>query len=168
MIVMPVEGFLTESADEIKGSFPSEEARNFYGVLVSSGQPVVLLSAQRNRRMVTEWLHIEGFQKYASIYAREDSPLIWPQFKMDRVRHLTAIGGRIQFYVDSDPTAVRQVTDMGIPALLLVAPGKRLGRVSSEEQSYTPWDSLVDRIETRSTVQAEHRKRLLDVQSAED
>lgn len=168
MIVMPVEGLLCSEELDLRSAPPLEDGQRFYATAISSGQPVVLISSQRHRQSVEDWLHREGFLRYAAIHHRGVTPGSWPEFKLDVLRNLTSLGSRVHFYVDADPVSVGDAAEMGIASLLVVSPGKRLGRISPEEQSFTPWDRLVDKIESRSKVRAEFQKKLLDVQGDED
>lgn len=170
MIVLPVEGLLApmDDSENLKGSPPVLEGQSLYSMLVATGSPVILLSSQREREVIEGWLNIEGYTRWVQLIHRGASPLSWYEFKLASINKLVAGGSKIRFYVDADPVTIAAVTDLGIPSLLSVSPGNRVGRkITTTEQSYSSWDTLVDTIETRSQTRANlAARRSLDVQEA--
>lgn len=168
MIILPVEGVLAplDCLDALKGMPPSPEGQSLYSLLIATGDPVVLLSAQRSRQEVEDWLALEGFTRWVQLHHRGVSALGWSEYRISVLREQLAIGRKFKFYIDSDPGMIKAVTDMGVPSLLVVEPGRRVGRISPSEQSYQSWDTLVNTIETRSQTKANLTARSLDVQEA--
>jgi hypothetical protein len=156
VILLPVEGLLAPShcVDSLRGAAPVPEAQVLYSLLVSSGEPVSLVSSQRSRQAVEDWLALEGFTRWVQLHHRGTSSLEWTEFRVSVIMAQLAIGRTLKFYVDSDPHLVRLATDAGVSSLLLVDPAQRVGRAGSNQQSYLAWDTLVDTIETRSQAQA--------------
>jgi hypothetical protein len=168
MILFPVEGVLSllDDVEALRGAVPLTEGQALYSILVASGAPITLVSAQRSRVDVENWLALEGFTRWVQLRERGNSPLGWYDYKLSVVSELLAIGRNLQLYVDTDPVAIAAVTDLGVPSILLVPPGNRVGRlIDTQEQSYEPWSRLVDTIETRSQARANlAAKKALDIQ----
>jgi hypothetical protein len=167
MILLPIEGVLAQRSTSLKGQPPTAEGKALYSLLINSGEPVVLVSAEREPQVAQDWLALEGFLRFAEVYHRGADPGSYEQFKVATLRRALATGHRVRFYVDSDPAVITQVSDIGVPALLVVVPGDAIGRrISRDQQSYQPWDTLVDTIETRAQEKANLSVRQLDVQEA--
>lgn len=160
MIIIPVEGYLSVS-DSLGPSPASESAVAFYNMVRDSGQSIALISASRTKPEAELWCHREGVTNWHMLICREDSPDIWPDWKVFAVRRMVGLGNRVQMYVDSDIHTVTKVAGLGVQSMLHVDPFKVPGRIESigteEDPAYLPWDLLEQSILSKKDASAEIR-----------
>lgn len=149
LIVCSVEGVLSAP-----GEVPSVPSTLFGHALYSAfdaSASWAFLCGARNHQLAENWLLREGYTRYVSISTRENdlepTAVAW---KMATVSRMVSANHKVGLYLDSDPEAVRQITTLSIPAMLLVPPV-----FQGYARQYKPWDELVDDIERRRMAEAE-------------
>ncbi len=156
MILMPVEGLLCSAEVPITNAPPMEIGQAMYTLAQALDVPLVLISEQRVRAEVENWLVREGFLRWSKLLHRDTFPGTPLEFKVSVVNQMASQNQRIRFYVDADPTSVATIVGLGVQSLLAVAPGHQIGRLNvgdGPDSMYRPWDTLVQEIETS------HRRR---------
>ncbi len=110
------------------------------------------------RAAIERWLLQEGFSTWVSISTMEDEveqdPVAW---KIRAITRMQAANHKMAMYYDADPSAVRAVSSIGVPSMLVVPPDV-LPRYAA---TYKPWDELVAHISQQQEHAAEQQRRRL-------
>jgi hypothetical protein len=121
MIVMSFD-VLAHDGEDLGARMPTDEGRKLWNMMfpMYEGRICVLATGlDKNKTpILMEWLKREGY-KAGSIDLTHESTT---DAKLERVRSLQAGYGRIDWFVDTDPTLVAKVIHEGIACLLVSIP----------------------------------------------
>ena len=160
MIVLPLEGVLCEQGGDLLAEPPSPIGMTLYQIFANSGEPIYVISAQRNEELAKEWLLKEGFMKFSKMISRNDSPLSFPDFQVGTVSNLLSRNHRIRFYVAPDPLVATKLLELNVPSIIPFT-----GRHEDpSSHQYRAWDSLVADLESSHARRARLRRLREDVQ----
>ena len=153
-VVMAIEGVLSDGPLPIAG--PTLYGRAMYEEMRETS--FILLSESRNPQLVREWLLTSQFSRWVGLVTMENEPVETTpiEWKKQILSGYLAAGLRPTLYIDADPEAVREASDIGIPSLLTVPPGPFPGL----RDGFKPWDDLAGTIHERVLQKAEARRLL--------
>ena len=116
-------------------------------------------TSRQPRDDIERWLLQQGFTTWVSLNTMEgeveQDPVAW---KIRTLTQMQAANHKVAFYYDADPSAVRSVSAIGIPSMLVVPPDA-LPRYSG---AYKPWNELVSHIGEQRQRKAEMDRRSRD------
>lgn len=153
-MVMSVEGVLTDhpASDTVLNYEATATGRLFYNMVKPTAR-IILLSSDPYIDRVKAWLVRERFTGYAAVYCHPlDSVMGAQAWKAEKVKDLVGLGHHIGFYVDTDPTTVENVLSIGVDSLLVANPSTYPG--DREDTKYSPWYSLVEKVEGQNLARA--------------
>lgn len=139
---------------ELGSRQPNPVGRKIWNMLFMQNNGRICLLAdgidKSKHELLKEWLKKENY-KPNSIDISQDSGV---DHRLDRIRAIYAGYGKIDFYVDIDPSIARLAIKEGIPTILLTDP-----HVVRPEWETTKdirnWDKLVEEIEHQTLRKAE-------------
>lgn len=145
---------LAQAGDELGARKPVNEARKLWNMLFQQyhGRICVLATGVDKDKtpILLEWLKREGFKAGSVDITHERTA----DAKLDRIRAVQAGFGRVEWYVDIDPTTVTKAIHEGIPALLVSIPDiVRPEWVSGRD--VRGWDELSQELEAQALARAE-------------
>lgn len=145
---------IANRAEDIGASQPSNHGRKLWAALFGmyNGRICLLVDGvdKHQQQLVTEWLKKENYKPGSvDFYWDKGSDV-----RLDRVRAIQAASSKIDWYIDTDPTAVAKVIKDGIPTLLVTVPF--IVRPEWDEpRKIVAWDELSSTIETQALKKAE-------------
>lgn len=155
LIIVSVEGVLIPRLAPLSASPSLASGRRLIEAF-GSDTSLMYLSAYPSTAAVERWLSIEGFTRRVRVATMEglvdDDPLPW---KVKEVSSLLGSNAKPALYIDGDPTAVRAVSAIGVPSLLMVGSDP----VPGYDGQYQPWSELAEDIEVRQVRQAERLRQ---------
>lgn len=138
--------------EELGARQPIPEGCRLWSMLATTynGRIAILGAGITNIPVFTEWLKKGNF-KASTVDVTDQTSA---QAKIDRVASLNAVYGKIDWYVDTDPSAVAGVMHMGIPTLLVTVP-HTVRPEWVDGRKIKGWDTLVNEIESQTLAKAE-------------
>lgn len=157
MIVLSFD-VLAHVGDELGARQPTLEGRKIWNMLFSMyhGRICVLASGVDTDKtpILMEWLKREGYKAGTIdlVYERN------PDAKLERVRAIQAGYGRVDWFIDTDPSTIAKVIHEGIATLLVSIP------TTVRPEWETPrnvkgWDILTQEINAQALARAEKQWR---------
>lgn len=153
MIVLTLD-VLAYAGEELGARQPIPEGRKLWNMLFSSYQGRICVLAtgidKDKTQILMEWLKREGYKAGTIDLTYETSA----DAKLERVRSIQAGYGRVDWFVDTDPTTVAKVIHDGIASLLVSVPSvPRPEWVSG--RAVRGWDELSREIHDQALAKAE-------------
>ena len=153
MIVVTFE-VLAHAGKEIGERQPVVEGRRLWNMLFPAYQGLICVLAtgiENNKTpMLMEWLKREGYKAGSIDITHETST----DAKLERVRSIQAGYGRIDWFVDTDPTTIARVIHEGIASLLVSVPSVPRPEWVSE-RNIKGWDTLSKELDAQALAKAE-------------
>lgn len=153
---MIVFGFdvLAHQCDELGERPPTREGRQLWNMMFSKyeGRICVLAHGIEDDKtpILMEWLKKEGYKAGAIDLTYETSP----DAKLERIRSIQAGYGRIDWFVDTDPSTVAKSVHEGIASLLVSIPSvPRPEWVDG--RTIRGWDELSRELDAQALAKAE-------------
>jgi hypothetical protein len=153
MIVMTLD-VLAHPSEELGARQPSVEGRKIWNMMfpMYEGRICVLAHGIEDSKtpILMEWLKREGY-KAGSIDLTYETTT---DAKLERVRSIQAGYGRIDWFVDTDPSTVARVIHEGIASLLVSIPSSPRPEWV-EKRTIKAWNELTEEIDRQTLVKAE-------------
>ena len=138
--------------EELGARQPIAEGRRLWNIFAGAynGRIAVCATGVTNTPILLEWLKREGFKASTVGVIESDTS----QTKVDRVMSMNAVYGRIDWYIDVDPSAIAGVAHSGISTLLVTIP-HTIRPEWVDGRKVKGWDTLVSEIESQTLAKAE-------------
>lgn len=145
---------LAHQGDELGSRQPVPEARRLWGMMFSQYQGricVLATGVDKNKTpILMEWLKRENYK--AGMLDLTDETTT--DAKLERVRAIQAGVGRIDWFLDTDPSTVSRVIHEGIASLLVSIPS--ISRPEwTDGRVVRGWDELSREIDAQALAKAE-------------
>lgn len=153
MIVLTLD-VLAHPGEELGARQPTLEGRKLWSMFFSMYQGRICLLASgvdtKKTTILMEWLKRENYKAGSLDFSYETTP----DAKLERVRAIQAGIGRIDWFIDTDPTTVAKVIHEGIPALLVCTPS--IPRPEwVKQRDIKAWEQLSQELDTQALARAE-------------
>lgn len=153
MIVITFDVLALEG-EELGARQPINEGRKLWNMMFSQyqGRICVLATGIKPDKtpILMEWLKREGYRAGSIDLTDETSA----DAKLERVRSIQAGYGRVEWFVDNDPSTIAKTLHEGIASLLVSVP--RIGRPEwVESKTIRGWDELSREIDSQALAKAE-------------
>lgn len=144
--VIVVEGVLRQESGD--GVVPQGEL--LYHAL-AQGNKVALVSNSLSEEKVAYWLRINGFRDHEYLFsARVDDPFEVGGTRLRQVKSVSATQNSVDLVIEPDPEIAARLMHEGVPTLLFMHPRYSRPEFRPDfEEKLTPWDALVEEIETQ-------------------
>ena len=153
MIVLTLD-VLAHEGDELGARQPVTESRKLWAMLFGmyQGRICVLATGTDKNKLpiLMEWLKREGYKAGTVDLTDERTP----DAKLERVRGIQAGYGRIEWFIDTDPSCVAKVIHEGIPSLLVSVPSVPRPEWVHDRQ-VKGWDELSRELDAQALAKAE-------------
>lgn len=114
------------------------------------GRIMVISDEDYDRQLLTDWLKVEGYKpSLVDVLAEPE-----PDLRAQKIQRLGAVFGRVQWYVDTNPTVCAHAMALGIPCLVVASPYVIRPEWSAEKE-IRQWDTLVEEMESQALKAAE-------------
>lgn len=145
---------LAHQGDELGARQPIPEARKLWGMMFSQYQGricVLATGVDKNKTpILMEWLKRENYKAGMLDLTDETNT----DAKLERVRAIQAGVGRIDWFLDTDPSTVSRVIHEGIASLLVSIPS--ISRPEwTDGRVVRGWDELSREIDAQALAKAE-------------
>jgi hypothetical protein len=145
---------LAHQGDELGARQPIPEARRLWGMMFSQYQGricVLATGVDKNKTpILMEWLKRENYKAGMLDLTDETNT----DAKLERVRAIQAGVGRIDWFIDSDPSTVSRVIHEGIASLLVSIPS--ISRPEwTDGRVVRGWDELSRELDAQALAKAE-------------
>ena len=145
---------LAHQAEDLGARQPINEGRKLWNMFfpMYEGRICVLATGIHTDQttILMEWLKREGYKAGSIDLTDEESA----DAKLERVRSLQGGYGRIDWYVDTDPSAVSKVIHEGIASVLVSVPS--IARPEwHTEKTIKGWDELSRELDRQALIKAE-------------
>jgi hypothetical protein len=145
---------LAHQGDELGARQPIPEARRLWGMMFSQYQGricVLATGVDKNKTpILMEWLKRENYKAGMLDLTDETNT----DAKLERVRAIQAGVGRIDWFLDTDPSTVSRVIHEGIASLLVSIPS--ISRPEwTDGRVVRGWDELSREIDAQALAKAE-------------
>lgn len=145
---------LAHTGEELGARQPIAESRKLWNMMFQQYQGRICVLATGIDKNATpilmEWLKREGYKAGSLDITYEKST----DSKLDRIRALQAGIGRVDWYIDNDPSTVAKAIHEGIPSLLVSVPS--VARPEwTDGRTIRGWDELSREIEAQALARAE-------------
>lgn len=143
---------LARPAETLALRQPDPDGRKIWNVLFddSIGRMCLVINEDYDRSVIEHWLKKEGFKP--SFYEILDEPS--PNLRAEKVHRISAVFGKVDWYIDNNPRTCAETLRLGIPTLLvacpyIIRPEWDGGRVIKE------WDTMVEEMDNQAVKMAE-------------
>jgi hypothetical protein len=144
-------------ADDLGARQPRNETRRLWNALFPyyHGRIIILADGinkdgHQGEQILLAWLKREGFKASAVDIVHEKGS----EVRYDRVVSLSAVYGRLHWFIDIDPEAIAKVARHGIPTLLVTIPDT-IRPEWKEGREMKGWDVLVEEINNQELAKKE-------------
>jgi len=153
MVVITFDVLAQEGA-ELGARQPLIEGKKIWNMLFSAyeGRICVLATGIENNKtpILMEWLKREGYRAGSIDLTYETSA----DAKLERIRSIQAGYGRVEWFVDNDPSTIAKTLHEGIASLLVSSP--RIARPEwTDGRVIKGWDELSKEINAQALAKAE-------------
>lgn len=134
---------------------PSLEGRRLWNILFPafSGRMVVLADSGANEELLLSWLKREGY-KPSMVHIAKELWMDGSNPRADAVWDISAVFGKVSWYVDVDPETCAYTIAKGIPTLLVAVP--TISRPEwREPKAVRGWDAITQEIDQQQRIRAE-------------
>jgi hypothetical protein len=147
---------LARPADSLATRQPYSDGRAIWGALFEKymGRMILVCNDVYDRSQFMDWLKREQFKASMLDFIDQTDPVL----KAEAVHRIGSAAGRINWYVDNDPSTCQETLKLGIPTLVvacpyIVRPEWDSGRKIKE------WGNLVDEMDSQALKSAERTWR---------
>lgn len=148
---------LAADAKDLGARQPRNETRRLWNALFPyyHGRIIVIADGiskdgHQGEQILLEWLKREGFKASAVDIVQDKGS----EVRYDRVVSLSAVYGKIHWYIDNDPEAIAKVARYGIPTLLVTIPDT-IRPEWKDGREIKGWDTLVEEINNQELAKKE-------------
>jgi hypothetical protein len=114
---------------------------------------VLLADSGTNDELLLSWLKSEGY-KPSMVHTAKEMHTVGSNSRADAVWDLSAVIGKVTWYVDVDPETCAYVIAKGVPTLLVAVP--TISRPEwREPKAVRGWDKITQEIDQQQRARAE-------------
>jgi hypothetical protein len=153
IVVITIEGVLTEAPADLKVVQPRKMARDLYNGLRTNHR-IILLSNQSDNDLARYWLRKEGFVNYAVLMcypATSVSGVVG--WKVNTMREMLGDGWDVGLFVDTSAPACGAILSEGVPVMLVSYPSIRPGRLPETPGPPRSWDDIAATVEAKNLLE---------------
>ena len=153
MIVLTLD-VLAHPGEELGARQPTLEGRKLWNMFFNMYQGRICLLAPgvdtKQTTILMEWMKRENYKAGSLDLCRETSA----DAKLERIRSIQAGIGRINWFIDTDPSTVAKVIHEGIPTIVVSAPS--IPRPEwVKQRDIRGWEQISQELATQALARAE-------------